>query len=283
MDFFRLIFRALAFSAMSAIAISCGMRQDTVRIMTYNVGVFDKYEESGIEQTALFVGEMCPDVLILNEVDSCASRTGAVDQLGQLSAMSGYGGFFAPALKSFQGGAYGIAQMWRSSDRKPLKTFGVDLPKGDGYEPRAMVTAEYEDMVVAGTHLDHKSKEAQILQVRIITDTLASMYASSGKPVFLCGDFNALPDSPVMTYMREYWDVLSPETATYPDADSLSRMTTQPAASDEVPGKCIDYIMILKGSAEYETVAAEVCVRSSFGTLLSASDHLPVYVDVRLK
>ena len=251
--------------------------------MTYNVGVFDKYEESGIEQTASYIGEMHPDVLILNEVDSCAARTGAVDQLALLSEMSGYGGFFAPALKSFQGGAYGIAQMWNASRRKPVRTFGILLPKGDGSEPRALVAAEYKDIVVAGTHLEHKSKAAQMVQAQIITDTLTSLYASSGKPVFLCGDFNALPDSPTMTYMREHWDILSPEAATYPDADSLSRMSILPETGSEVPGKCIDYIMILKGSAECETVAAEVCVRCSSGTLLSASDHLPVYVDIRLK
>lgn len=247
----------------------------TVRLMTYNVGVFDKYEASGIKLTARIVREMDPDVLVMNEVDSCAGRTGNRDQLKAFAkAARRYEGVFAPALKPFMGGAYGIAEAWRRQ-MEPLGTFSMVLPKEDGSEPRALVVVEYDDMVVAGTHLDHKSKAAQLEQARIITDTLMSMY--SGKPVFLCGDFNALPDSPTIEYMRENWDILSPAKTTYPDAKALP--TWEPG--DEVPGKSIDYIMVLKGSAEYEVVAAGVPVAFKAGSAFEASDHLPVYVDVR--
>lgn len=247
----------------------------TVRLMTYNVGVFDKYEASGIELTARIVREMDPDVLVMNEVDSCAGRTGNRDQLRTFTrAARRYYGVFAPALKPFMGGAYGIAEAWKRQ-MEPIGTFSMVLPKGDGSEPRALVVVEYEDMVVAGTHLDHKSKAAQLKQARAITDTLMSMY--SGKPVFLCGDFNALPDSPTIEYMRENWDILSPAKTTYPDSKALPSWEPD----DDVPGKCIDYIMVLKGSAEYEVVAADVPVTFKAGSAFEASDHLPVYVDVR--
>lgn len=247
----------------------------TVRLMTYNVGVFDKYEASGIRMTARIVREMDPDVLVMNEVDSCAGRTGNRDQLKAFTkAARRYKGVFAPALKPFMGGAYGIAEAWKSQ-REPIETFTMVLPKGDGSEPRALVAVEYEDMVVAGTHLDHKSKAAQMEQARVITDTLMSMF--SCKPVFLCGDFNALPDSPVIGYLRENWDILTPPKTTYPDAKAL-----QAGVPDgDVPGKCIDYIMVLKGSAEYEVVAADVPADFKAGSAFEASDHLPVYVDVR--
>lgn len=247
----------------------------TVRLMTYNVGVFDKYEASGIKLTARIVREMDPDVLVMNEVDSCAGRTGNRDQLRTFTrAARRYDGVFAPALKPFMGGAYGIAEAWKRQ-MEPIGTFSMVLPKGDGSEPRALVVVEYEDMVVAGTHLDHKSKAAQLEQARAITDTLMSMY--SGKPVFLCGDFNALPDSPTIEYMRENWDILSPAKTTYPDSKALPSWEPD----DDVPGKCIDYIMVLKGSAEYEVVAADVPVTFKAGSAFEASDHLPVYVDVR--
>lgn len=247
----------------------------TVRLMTYNVGVFDKYEASGIKLTARIVREMNPDVLVMNEVDSCAGRTGNRDQLRVFTrAARRYDGVFAPALKPFMGGAYGIAEAWKRQ-MEPIGTFSMVLPKGDGSEPRALVVVEYEDMVVAGTHLDHRSKAAQLEQARSITDTLMSMY--SGKPVFLCGDFNALPDSPAIEYMRENWDILSPAKTTYPDSKALPSWEPD----DDVPGKCIDYIMVLKGSAEYEVVAADVPVTFKAGSAFEASDHLPVYVDVR--
>ena len=247
----------------------------TVRLMTYNVGVFDKYEASGIRLTARIVREMDPDVLVMNEVDSCAGRTGNRDQFRAFTrAARRYDGVFAPALKPFMGGAYGIAEAWKRQ-MEPIGTFSMVLPKGDGSEPRALVVVEYDDMVVAGTHLDHRSKAAQLEQARAITDTLMSMY--SGKPVFLCGDFNALPDSPTIEYMRENWDILSPAKTTYPDSKALPSWEPD----DDVPGKCIDYIMVLKGSAEYEVVAADVPVTFKAGSAFEASDHLPVYVDVR--
>lgn len=249
--------------------------RETVRLMTYNVGVFDKYEASGIKLTARIVREMDPDVLVMNEVDSCAGRTGNRDQLRAFTrAARRYDGVFAPALKPFMGGAYGIAEAWKRQ-MEPIGTFSMVLPKGDGSEPRALVVVEYDDMVVAGTHLDHRSKAAQLEQARAITDTLMSMY--SGKPVFLCGDFNALPDSPAIEYMRENWDILSPAKTTYPDSKALPSWEPD----DDVPGKCIDYIMVLKGSAEYEVVAADVPVTFKAGSAFEASDHLPVYVDVR--
>ena len=243
--------------------------------MTYNVGVFDKYEASWIKLTARIVREMDPDVLVMNEVDSCAGRTGNRDQLRAFTrAARRYDGVFAPALKPFMGGAYGIAEAWKRQ-REPLGTFSMVLPKGDGSEPRALVVVEYDDMVVAGTHLDHRSKAAQLEQARVITDTLMSMY--TGKPVFLCGDFNAIPDSPTIEYMRDNWDILSPAKTTYPDSKALPSWEPD----DDVPGKCIDYIMVLKGSAEYEVVAADVPVTFKAGSAFEASDHLPVYVDVR--
>lgn len=278
--------KILILIALAAVVLACdspGRSARTVRLMTYNVGVFDKYEESGIGLTASFINEVGPDVLILNEVDSCAARTGSIDQLSALvEAAGGYEGCFSPALKPFQGGAYGIAQMWKNEMRKPLDIFRIILPKGDGSEPRAMVAVEYEDMIVAGTHIDHRSKQAQLRQAQIITDTLASMYGTKGKPVFLCGDMNALPDSPTLKWLREHWDVLSPELTTYPDAGRLSGMPLLPQTAQDIPGKCIDYIMVLKGSCRYETVAAEVGVRFESGSAFTASDHLPVYVDVKI-
>lgn len=278
------IFISLAvFLAASCSAGLYPKEKDVLRLVTYNVGVFDKYEKSGCEAAASMMSELMPDVLILNELDSCAARTGHVDQLAVfLSQMPGYEGVFAPALPSFQRGAYGIGQAWNSGTMEVVNTFRIPLPKGDGSEPRALVVAEYQDVVVAGTHLEYSSKEAQMAQAMIMTDTLRTLYGSSGKPVFLCGDFNAAPDSPLLDSLRLSWDVLSPVKTTYPDAKALSSMEKTPSYLEDVPGQCIDYILILSGSAEYETVAANVCVRFDSGSALTASDHLPVYVDIRL-
>ena len=199
--------------------LGLGMRAQengtTVRIATYNVGVFNKYRESGIGMTAGIVREMDPDVIVLNEVDKHMIRTGFRNQLKRFCKAAGYEGVFAPALR-FPGGAYGIAEAWKEG-REPLDVFRMRLPKGDGAEVRALVAVEYEDMVVAGTHLDYRSEAAQIGQVEALTDTLKAMYGHKGKPVFLCGDMNAVPGSGTMERLMEDWEILSPLEATYAD------------------------------------------------------------------
>ena len=97
-----------------AAGLSLGLRAQesgTVRIATYNVGVFNKYEQSGLGMTAGIVREMDPDVIVLNEVDKHMIRTGFRNQLKRFCRAAGYEGTFAPALR-FPGGAYGIAEAW---------------------------------------------------------------------------------------------------------------------------------------------------------------------------
>ena len=79
-------------------------------------------------------------------------------------------------------------------------------------------------------------------------------------------DFNALPDSATIAFLKENWTVLSPSGSTYP-ADR--------------PSKCIDYIMVYKNAADrVKVTGAQIPVEFNTGDVTVASDHLPVYVDV---
>ncbi|MBQ8811890.1 MAG: endonuclease/exonuclease/phosphatase family protein [Bacteroidales bacterium] len=257
----------------------------TVRIATYNVGIFDKYPKSGYRLTSRLVKEIDPDVIVLNELDSCTFRTGMAHQLKKFVKRMGvqWEGRFAPALKPFQTGAYGIGEAWNTRRMKALRSFNVALPKGEGTEPRALVVVEYDDMVVAGTHLEHTKASAREIQVNVISDTLKSLYGESGKPVFLCGDMNASPGSETLRLLGKDWTVLSAQKTTYPRKSELENLEVMPETADETPGSCIDYILILNNGAGYELVASDVCVNFRSGSAFTASDHLPVYVDVILK
>ena len=255
----------------------------TVRIATYNVGVFAKWDGSGIAMTAGLMKELDPDVIALQELDSCARRTDGVYQLQAFASELGLNWDYAysPALKPFQGGAYGVGEVWNAGRLKAVDRFNLQLPRGRGSETRALVVVEYEDMVVAGTHLDHMNDSSQLAQAVLVTETLKARYSDSDKPVFLCGDFNAYPDSRTLDYCREHWIVLTKEAVTYPDWKTVKPMEVKPASLEEVPGICIDYIMVLKGGPKVELVAADVCIPFESGSVFDSSDHLPVYVDVR--
>ena len=241
-------------------SVSCGQTSSglyprngrrVVRIVSYNVGVFDKWDGSGIGMTASLMKELAPDVIALQELDSCASRTGNIYQLQAFAADMGqnWDCTYSPALKPFQGGAYGVGETWNTDRLKAVDMFNLQLPQGKGSETRALVVVEYEDMVVAGTHLDHRNDSSQLAQAVLVTETLKNRYADTGKPVFLCGDFNAYPDSRTLEYCREHWDVLTLQKTTFPEWDEVSRMQDKPKTVEDTPGICMrvtDYIWHLK-------------------------------------
>ena len=218
---------------------------DVLRLATYNVGVFSK---SGTNTTLMIV-EMMKELgvcaLSMNELDSCNTRHQVFQLKSFAREMGSWDYTYAPAL-NYKGGWY-----------------------AGGSEVRALAVSEFQDFVFCSTHLDHKSKDAQLVQAGEITAWVEKTYANSRKPVILCGDFNALPSSGTLAYMRQNWTILSPEGFTYPASN---------------PSKCIDYIMVYKNAADrIELKDAKIPVKFTTGDVAVASDHLPVYVDIVIK
>lgn len=237
-----------------------------LRLCTYNVGAFNKTEASSISVVAAMIKEIGADVISLNEVDNRTTRSGNVDQLTTLcSQLGGWTGNFAKAI-DYQGGGYGIA-VAASPEFKVKAKYTLALDKEDGSEQRALSVIEFEDFVFASTHLDHKSASAQLHQSQTITSWMKTKFGSSSKPVFMCGDFNALPTSETITSFQQDWTLLSPAEFTFNSA---------------APTKCIDYIFMLKNSAKVTVAGKAVCKSLKSGNVGEVSDHLPVYVDVIL-
>ena len=250
----------IVLSAVALMGCSCG-RTVSLTLVQYNVGVFDKYEGSSIESVAGVVKGMGADVVTLNEVDSCALRTGKVDQIAEFAETMGNWSYHYASAMPFNGGAYGIGIAANPSLRV-IRTDKVALPKGNGYEPRAMAVVEYEDFIVATVHLD-LTPESRMAQIEVVNSYMNAIHTR--KPIFLTGDFNAEPDSELISVKKESWKLISPLNKTYPS---------------DVPAKCIDYIFVRPQGAEIV-----VLEQSDFKTskeLAAASDHLPVMVSVRI-
>lgn len=240
---------------------------DVLRLATYNVGVFSK---SG-SNTTLMIVEMMKELgvcaLSMNELDSCNTRHQVFQLKSFAREMGSWDYTYAPAL-NYKGGWYGIGI---ASDPKLniIRRFRLKLSQAGGSEVRALAVSEFQDFVFCSTHLDHKSKDAQLVQAGEITTWVEKTYANSRKPVILCGDFNALPSSGTLAYMRQNWTILSPDGFTYPASN---------------PSKCIDYIMVYKNAADrIELKDAKIPVKFTTGDVAVASDHLPVYVDIVIK
>lgn len=227
-----------------------------VTVMTYNVGAFGKYTKSSVKAVAKIIRASGADIVGLNETDSCNIRHNTF-QVKDLAKRLGWDYSFARALR-FGGGSYGNGVV---SSEKILSSYSIDLPKASGAETRSVSVVETEDLVFASVHLDYKTAEAQFAQLKVLNDHFSSRYTGYGKPVILCGDFNALPESPVMQSMDSLWTKLSVDDLTFPSKD---------------PVKCIDYIYVLSSARGVKVNKVRVIHNKK------ASDHIPVVVRLRI-
>jgi endonuclease/exonuclease/phosphatase family metal-dependent hydrolase len=233
--------------------------QRSLTLMTYNVGVFSKYEDNTTSDVAQLILDRSATLVALNELDSCNTRHSAY-QLKELAQALGpdWAYHFARAIP-YREGAYGNGVV---SEKAVSSSYIIPLPQGDGSEARSVAVVETADCVFAATHLDHRSANAAMVQVRKINEWFTTRYAGCGKPVFLCGDFNVLPDSEVIALALERWTLLSGTDLTY---------------STKKRSKCIDYIFAFKDAAPVEVQNAEVLVEGTE----NLSDHYPVLITVK--
>ena len=243
---------------------SCGQDEVALRLAHYNVGAFKKTADSSVGVIADMMREIGADVVSVNEVDSCAVRTGQVDQLAELAEKMGEWGYHYTAAMPFQGGAYGVGITY-DPELNLVRKDRVGLPELSGTEPRVLAVTEFEDFVFATCHLDYKNEETQLGQIAVINEYVDSVYGSTDKPFFLCGDFNCKPESTPISVMQETWTLISATDFTYPAVNSR---------------KCIDYIFVRPGNAEVKVVGSKVYTDFTTGNVETASDHLPVVADV---
>lgn len=235
------------------------------RLVTYNVGVFSKYLDTGsYDMIAGMMREIDADAVAMNELDSCTVRTGGIFQLQRAADLLGGWDCNYGAAMPFSGGAYGEGI---ASRERPVRSFSVVMERGEGAEPRVLVVSEFARYVYATTHLDHVSAAQRAVQAETINRIMMREYGTSPKPVFLGGDLNDTPDSEPLRILRKAWKILTPAEATFSSHD---------------PQTCIDYILQLDNGAACEVLGARVLKQFRTGDVRQASDHLPVLLDVRL-
>jgi len=226
-----------------------------IRVMSWNlhhgVGEDGKLD---LERIAARIREQKPDLVVLQEVDNKCRRSASVDQAAELAKLTGLTGAFGKAM-DHDGGEYGQAIL----SKHPLGETTVHRLPGDG-EPRiafeAVVNFKSQPLRLVSVHLDHQQDARRLKQA----ETLVKELAASQEPLILAGDFNDVPDSPVM---KVFGEALTPVEKSEP------RLTC-PAGEPKVE---IDHVF-LRGlkAASPVTVLPEAV----------ASDHRPLAVTVRL-
>jgi endonuclease/exonuclease/phosphatase family metal-dependent hydrolase len=201
-------------------------------------------------RVANVINRVQPDVVAVQEVDSATVRSGNAFVLKELAERTQLHGIFAPAI-DFQGGKYGVGIL---SKEKPLGFRQVALP---GEEKRTLLIAEFGRYFVCCTHLDVE-QESRKRAIPLILEAVKDVQ----KPLILAGDMNAEYGDPELAALGKKFTLLSDyQNGTFP-ADS--------------PTQCIDFIFGY-GNNRYTALTQGVLNEPV------ASDHRPLYVDVRIE
>ncbi|MGN0214587.1 MAG: endonuclease/exonuclease/phosphatase family protein [Muribaculaceae bacterium] len=250
----RSIFSIVAIIVISAFANAADKTNCKINIMSYNIrngiGMDDKRD---LSRTSATICAEKPDVVCVQEVDSVTGRSNGAYVLGDLAKETNMHPTFAAAI-DFMGGKYGIGIL---SKTEPINVKRIALPGRE--ERRALLIAEFDNYVVACTHLS-LTPDDQLASVPLIVNE-AIRY---NKPFFLCGDFNAYPTSNVIAAFKEHFKIIS--------------QTKHASWPSDTPKDMIDYIMVLKTTAKGVKASNAHVVSDTL-----ASDHLPQFVTVGIR
>jgi len=246
----------LAILACWALTGECASTQvREMTIMSFNVRhCVGSDKKLDVPRTAAVIAAEKPRFAALQEIDFKATRSKCIDEPAELARLTGMKPTFGKTI-DLQGGEYGVMLL---SAEAPLSVTKVPLP---GKEPRLLLLAEFDDCVVGCTHLSVATEKERMDSVALIRDAISGIK----KPVFVCGDWNARPDSPVLAELGKFLSVLSP----------TDRNTFHGTAPNllSAPKHCIDYIAVDKAHEKSFRVLGGGVVPDTV-----TSDHKPIFV-----
>lgn len=232
---------------------------DTLNIVSYNVKVFShnpSYPKGNYQVIANVLKELKPDVVCLQELDSVNSRSNGVFQIKELANLNLWNFRFGATIP-YKGGSYGIGLV---SPHPIVKSTFYKV--SSIAEQRGFLIVEFAKYIVISIHLGGDEPTRQI-QAQQVTAKIKELYANSGKPIFLGGDFNSTPLSDTMKELNKDWITLTPLENTVSGGN-----------------RTIDYILMLNQGGNYKILESKVIEHSESGNIPVESDHLPVMVTI---
>lgn len=260
LSFFCIAFAAAAYAS-GNVDEPTARKTKTINVMTYNIHHCNPPSAGAaidVAAIARVITTQKPDLVALQEVDVHTERSGkALNQAKELARLTGMQYFFAKAI-DHQGGDYGVAVLSRFPILDSTR-FILPVDPAIGGETRtiAAVTVEIakgQKVIFASTHLDLKEPN-RLTQSELIVNH----FKTSGLPMILAGDFNALPDSRVIQFLDQHF--------------VRSCQDCQPTIPVNIPNRAIDFIMY-KPDGRFKSRSTRVIDEQY------ASDHLPVVAEL---
>lgn len=245
--------------------------KDTLRIMTYNVhGCVGMDGGLSPARIAKVIAQYEPDIVALQELDVGRSRSGKEDQAKIIAQNLNMEHHFHPTVKIAEE-TFGDAIL-STYPLHLIKANALSIkPKFSFMEPRGAlwIRINFNGTAVQfiNTHLGLNGAERLMHTKELIGENWLGN-PECIDPVILCGDFNALPASPIFKLLRK----------------RLHSAQTQAGQSRHKstwfgrwPILCLDHILV---SPEFEIVKIEVA--DSYLARV-ASDHRPLIAEVKIR
>ncbi|QEC53893.1 endonuclease/exonuclease/phosphatase family protein [Anseongella ginsenosidimutans] len=232
----------------------------TLYVMSYNIhhGA-DRAEKPTLEEIGRFIKTSGADLIGLQEVDSLCGRSGNVDQMKELAAITGMHYAFVRHF-AYDGGAYGLGILSRypvSEVKNHRITSLSKAGKGSLALLSAVITLPGKKKVQFATvhfALDQPTR---------LTQSGETMEFLKGSlPVILTGDLNAEPGQEEITQLGKIF--------------SFGGLHSGPTYPDQEPVKKIDYILVSKDHLKKFT-------RTKVWEGVQHSDHLPLSTEAKLR
>lgn len=262
-----------------------------------------------LSRCAAVIAKEKPRFISLQEVDMFTSRVGKINSCEEIiknlneNQFSVTNWHFSKAI-NFDGGEYGVALLSRE---KPLRIDTIKLggnePRvllmcefndcwvGVTHLPLGHIsnktmnlkphesTYKFEDSdgTITADNIALAKERATLARKynRISFDYMASIIKievlarAKSKPVFLTGDWNALPNSRFVNYIKSFMTNLTPE-----DTPTFHGVIKKlPFTGD---GKCIDYIAIDTAHKDQYNIISSKVIEERM-----VSDHAPIVVEIR--
>lgn len=230
----------------------------TLRVLSYNIchgrGMDERVD---LRRVAGVMVRIDPDLVALQEVDQGCRRSGQVRQAEELARLLSMQCAFGKTL-DHDGGEYGLAVL----SRFPIQESRCH-PLPCGHEPRCALEVVVQ-LKEGGALVHFVSVHAAYMDALDRLEqagALNALFGNAAESMVVAGDFNALPDSPPLVYLKEKgWRVARKE----------GRPETFPA---DAPDREIDFVM----TPEESPATVTACWVDEEAL---ASDHRPVVAHV---
>jgi endonuclease/exonuclease/phosphatase family metal-dependent hydrolase len=246
--------------------------RQTIRVMTWNIHHGEGTDKKiDIDRIAQVITDEKADIVAIQEVDRGVERSKKIDIITKLADITGMTYAFGKTI-DYQGGDYGNALLTRF----PIfEERNVLFKKFPGAEQRGVLLLILgiigEEVVVANTHFDSQGDDS--LRAANLNDLRTILKGYSPRAAVLCGDFNDIPTSRVVTQLKEE----------YLDAWELAGTWDGFTFPSDAPKKRIDYAFA-NNSRKSDSTSAAVHLRPLSAHVVQslASDHLPLLVEFEL-